>query len=242
MSDFSWCILTHQPADKVAKMLQYWESLVTGKVIILYGGKEEEYAKIEYELKGFVSDSRLVTRDHPRERQSYEEVFRVAAELVKNIPSKYLYFTEFDQIPLRSDFQNQLAISMNKSGADLLCNGLNRVDGTNHPHYLNHLYDGALSGEISALSVRENKEIILSCWGFGQCWNREAFLRVAAVRSCSRVYLELWIPSIAHHLGFSVQSLNIDPDWNTPQGDLRQEDVSSLDEPLLIAHPIKTFW
>ena len=41
--------------------------------------------------------------------------------------------------------------------------------------------------------------------GTGSVWTREAFLAVAAVPEPFPIYLELWLPTVAHHLGFRVR-------------------------------------
>lgn len=242
MNDVIWCILTHEEASCVGKMLDHWQSLVSGEVVILYGGSRAEYENISHRYKGFIEDERLVTRDHPRERQSFCEVFRVAASLVEGMEAKYLYFTEYDQVPLDHSFEAVLLEKMECSGADLLCNGLARLDGTNHPHYLNHLNDGRLMQFMQHISAHESSPVVFSCWGFGQCWKKNAFMQLAEVNDEVRVYLELWIPTIAHHLGMRVGKLDIDTDWNLPDVEMSLEAVNAAREKPLVVHPLKGYW
>lgn len=242
MDNFVWCLLTHQPAVKVRKMIDHWSSLFSGEVVIIYGGPKEEYAKIEHPLKALVEDPKLKTCDHPRERQSYTEVFRAAAEVIKGLEAKYVYFTEYDQVPFDVCFLEDLLEQMQTTNADLLCSVLKRVDGTNHPHYLNHQYDGGLQKQVGVISVRHNKKLILTCLGFGQCWRRSVFLEVASVKSISEVYLELWIPTIAHHLGYKVRSMCMDPQWNTHDGLIDREQLDKCDKKPFIVHPLKDYW
>jgi hypothetical protein len=43
--------------------------------------------------------------------------------------------------------------------------------------------------------------------GTGSFWCREAFDAVANVRETTPIYLELFIPTVAHHLGFRLREV-----------------------------------
>lgn len=241
---FIWLILTHQPAQQVARMIDGWKKLVEGDVVILYGGRRAEFDKIEHQPKRFVEDERLVTRDHQRERQSYDGVFEQALDVVAQSKADFVYFTEFDQIPMRSDIAAYLSGMMDARGLDFMGYGLQRIDGTSHPHWLNHDFDSGLEKALARVSLRDHKKVVLSAYGFGQCWRREGFLKVASVRQTERVYLELWIPSMAYHLGLHVGNQRNDSDWNTPMGVIDERKLSTLKEkekPYFV-HPIKGYW
>ena len=239
---FIWLILTHQPADTVAKLVAGWEQLVEGEIVVLYGGPRAEFDKIQHSQKRFVEDKRLITRDHQRERQSYDGVFEQALDVVAQSEADFVYFTEFDQIPMRSDIATYFADCMDAGNIDFMGSALQRIDGTNHPHWLNHHSDGALEGFLSQISVRKNKNVVLSSYGFGQCWRREGFLKVASVRQTISVYLELWIPSLAHHLGLKVGCMECDKEWNTPTDAVDEVALNALTSKPYFVHPIKGYW
>jgi hypothetical protein len=48
--------------------------------------------------------------------------------------------------------------------------------------------------------------VILSMFGSGSFWTREAFLAVAAQNQEIGCYLEIYLPTVAHHLGYRVRS------------------------------------
>lgn len=241
-SDFIWLILTHQPASTVDKMVLGWQGLVEGEIVVLYGGPRAEYEKIQHAGKSFVDDSRLVTRDHQRERQSYDGVFAQAQQHVENSDAQFVYFTEFDHIPMRSDVAAHLEQQMEESALDFMGSGVHRIDGTNHPHWLNHAHDGELETVLSDLSVRSNTKVILTAFGFGQCWRRDAFLKFAAVRQDAKVYLELWIPTVAYHLGLRVGATRSDLEWNTPTGVIDEVRLAAMTEKPFFVHPLKQYW
>jgi hypothetical protein len=56
-----------------------------------------------------------------------------------------------------------------------------------------------------SLSLREDPKVILSMFGSGSLWTREAFLAVAAQAQSIECYLEIYLPTLAHHLGFRVR-------------------------------------
>jgi hypothetical protein len=55
------------------------------------------------------------------------------------------------------------------------------------------------------ISRREDHKPILSMFGSGSLWNREAFLSIASQPKEIQCYMELYLPSLAHHLGFRVR-------------------------------------
>lgn len=242
MARFLWLILTHQNPEGVEKMLEHWRERVEGEIHVLYGGARENFRMLACDEKHFVHNKELVTRDHPRERQSYAEVFRRTVAQIDLEEVDYVYFTEFDQIPLAHDLGGKLARRMEDLDADLMCYGLKRVDRTNHPHWLNHRHESAfwnISGERGSLS-RDN--VVLSCYGFGQCWRRNAFLEVARLEPANPVYLELWIPTMAHSLGCKVRGIGRDEKWNLPQGEFDAEMTTDLKEKPWFLHPVKAMW
>jgi hypothetical protein len=80
------------------------------------------------------------------------------------------------------------------------------VDGTNASHYLYHLGDPGFREIWKKMSRREEKSVFLDAVMTGSFWRRGAFEAVAATPESMPVYLELYLPSLAHHLGFRVRN------------------------------------
>ena len=46
---------------------------------------------------------------------------------------------------------------------------------------------------------------MLTMFGSGSFWTRDAFLAVAKLQQTIECYLEIYLPTLAHHLGFRVR-------------------------------------
>lgn len=236
-----WAILTHEPADAVKRMIHHWSELGCERIVIIYGGSFENYKLIKWNECYFVDGDRHRTHDHQRERQSYKDVFKTVLDKVDTASVGHIYFTEFDQVPLDSRFLFELELRARKPACDVYFSGLKRVDGTNHAIWLNHQYSGELFEEMEACSVRADKRVY-SAYGFGQLWSIEAFRCAAAYESDAWVYLELWFPTLAYHLGFSIGELGVDRQFNSHL--VLKENIEDLviSKIACVVHPVKKYW
>ena len=79
-------------------------------------------------------------------------------------------------------------------------------------------------------------------FGSGSFWTREAFLAVAAFDEPFPIYMELYLPTLAHHLGFRVRDFT---DQNRFVRALENE-IGSIDEArkegAWTLHPVKRMW
>ena len=238
-------ILTHQPAESVSQMLAYWSHCAPiNNILIAYGGAESAFGAIRHQQKFFVDDPRLRTRDHQREFQSYTRLFQLAAEFLRSHGPQFqfVHFAEYDHVPLVPDF-NERQIERSKSeGADLLAFHVHRVDDTNNPHFLYHAADQKFMRYWSTITKRSEPGVVLSMFGSGSFWTLEAFLAVCALEEPFPVYTEIYLPTLAHHLGFRVRDLG---DQNRFVRALADE-ICSVDEArqegAWTLHPVKRLW
>jgi hypothetical protein len=243
MSERLTIILTHQPERLVRAMVQWWSTRAPGGILIAYGGPPEEYARLEGVERVYVDDSRLRTRDHQRERQSFAGVFAaVNAWLAEHPGIRLIHLTEFDCIPLCSDLFARLEARLEEEGADVLGCRLERVDGTNHPHYLYHRADEDFEAGLRDITVRRDPHVVLAMLGCVSFWRREAFTAVAVAEEKSPLYLEIALPTLAHHLGFRVRNLRDQSQYVQPVGDMADEMESLRARGAWMAHPVKGFW
>jgi hypothetical protein len=237
-------VLSHQAPAAVAKMLDYWSEYVPRESILLaYGGPKEEFESINHPQKSFVDDPDLRTFDHQREFQSYTAIFRAGAKFLQTHPEfHYIHFAEFDHLPLVPDLNERQVEKLIMEGADVLGFHVHRVDGTSNPHFLHHLAQDDFASHWFQISRRAEPEVVLSMFGSGSFWTREAFSAVAASKESFPVYLELYLPTLAHHLGFRLRNftgqnrfvrINKDETGNIEQA--RAEGAWTL-------HPVKTLW
>lgn len=210
MSSVVHIILTHGDTQHTQKLISWWKDTLgeSADLLIAHGGAKADFDALPFKEKIFIEDSRLKTQDHQREKQSYQSVFKEAAAWIRERDFDYVYFAEYDQLPLIEEFDSRLIQRLQEEEADVLGHHLKRVDGTHNPHYLYHQHTPEFSSYWQTISNRKNQNVVLSMLGTGHFWKVEAFLAVAALEPPLAVYLELFIPTAAHHLGYRVADLS----------------------------------
>jgi hypothetical protein len=243
MNDTVTILLSHQPPEQIERMLAYWSLRVTGTdLVLMYGGPPDSFRRIQWPDKCFIDAPRLRTRDHQRERQSYAAIFQAASRLIRSRPYATVWFVEFDHIPVDDAVVRRLRERLSAESADVLGFHLRRVDRTNSPHYLNHASDTAFFGFLERLSVRVHKDVVLSMFGSGSFWAREAFDATAAVTEPFPIYLELYLPTVAHHLGFRLRDLADQNRFVRPLPEPQLTVADARRHGALTVHPLKSFW
>lgn len=237
---FLICILVHHSPEKCREILAKWADLGydPSQILLVHGGSRAEFDRIDIPNAIFIDDLRLRTTRHPVEKQSYTAAFREISRWLVNKPFSHIAFFEYDHRPLIRDLPRKFLGRLADEEADVLFHHLQRVDQTNAPHYLHHLADPLFSRAWKALSLREDPHLVLNCMATGSVWTREAFDAVAAHPEPTPIYLEMHLPTTAHHLGFRVRDL---PDQNpfvsynphTPAGIPKSPEAWTL-------HPVKS--
>lgn len=238
-------LLTHQAPAAVARMLDWWRGCCPAEdVLVVYNGTPEVFAQITHPQKIRVDDPRLATRDHQRERQSYGAVWRgTSAWLAAHGPGfTHVHFAEYDHLPLVEGFNALQLARLEAEHADVLGFQLFRVDGTNQPHLLYHLPQPGFLEHWARVSVRREPGMVLSMFGSGSFWTRAAFDAVAGVDEPLPIYLELSLPTTAHHLGYRLR------DWGEQNrhvrslGNFADRIEQARREGMWTLHPVKTLW
>jgi hypothetical protein len=205
-----WVILGHQNAKTIDQILSYWSAFVPREdILFLYGGKSRaEFELISHPQKLFISDSRLHTTAHILQKQSYTKALQEAASWTRDREIySHIYFAESDLFPIRKDVTELLLSQISETKADILFYSLTRVDGTNWCHLLYHQSDPGFASFFPSISVREEKGTILNAIGCGSFWTRESFEAVTKLKETEPIFLELFLPTVAHHLGYRVIEL-----------------------------------
>jgi len=225
-------------------MVAWWNRHAPGsEILVAYGGAAERFEALRVPHKVFVDDSRLRTRDHQRERQSFGGVFIAVREWLRSHPScRLIHLSEFDCIPLCPDVFARLEARLAREGADVLGCRLERVDGTNHPHYLYHAGDPQFAPFLESISIRKDRGVVLAMLGCVSFWTRAAFTAVADAEEAAPLYLEIALPTLAHHLGFRVRGLHDQSAFVQPGGDMMPQLESLRAAGAWMAHPVKGFW
>ena len=236
-------LLAHQPAEQVEKMIKRWQSYchAPSQLLLGYGGAPEEFDKIDYQPKFFLDDLRLRTRDHQREKQSYSQFFgRAAAWLEDNPECAYIYLAEYDHWPLVEDLGARLIERLRREKADVLGHQLFRRDRTSCVYYLNHLADPRFLPWLRSISRLRNPEVVFNMFGSGSFWTREAFLAVAEREETFPIYLETYLPTLAHHLGFRVRDFQEQNRFIWDRGDRRRDIDRARRQGAWTIHPVKS--
>ncbi|MBP7948154.1 MAG: hypothetical protein KA004_00770 [Verrucomicrobiales bacterium] len=243
MSDTLNLIITHQPAPCVARMLEWWHAIAPENSIwIAYGGTQENFSRIATERKLFLESERLRLPDPQRSRQSYQEIFQQVVRMDLLREWRHVHLAEYDQIPLQPELNRLQAVALHRQKADVLGYRLKRLDATNHPHFLAHWHDPKFRDFVRRISVRPEKNVILSMYGFGSFWTAEAFRAVAEVEEPLPVYLEIFMPTVAHHLGFRVRGIAEPPEFNTHAGNVARFLEKARADGIWNLHPVKDKW
>ena len=243
MREIANVLLTHQAPSCVENMVRWWAAYCPEMTrYIVHGGERRHFDALQLDRKTYIEDRRLRTGDHPRQRQSYEQAMAKASELLAGSATTHVLFAEYDCLPLTKGVTELMLKRMEDESADVLGFFLRRIDGTSHPHYLNHAYDPYFHEQWRQVSHRSDPQVILSMLGCCVLWRREAFDVVANAELPLPIYLEVFIPTAAHHLGYRVCGIEEQTSYVHPRtkcdGRLRQ----LLRLGAWFAHPVKRLW
>lgn len=237
-------LLTHESPEAVSRMCAHWLEHDPDQVLIVaYGGTAGDYAELKVDHSVFVNDPELRTVDHPRERQSYLGVFAAVAPMVEKLGVSHVHLAEYDEIPLVKGLNGRLLDALNREDADVAGHRLNRVDGTDHPHFTFHQNDPKFMAYWRTISQRDDHDVVLSMLGCGSFWKKEAFVAVAVLLPPLRIYLELMLPTAAHHLGFRVRPFSDQDRFMAPEIPKAHRDFEPFrKDGAWRIHPVKGYW
>jgi hypothetical protein len=232
-------IATHLAPAEVVRQLAYLRALAPGgRFAICHGGRRADFDALDEEHKVFVDDPSL---RGPNQQQSYTAVLRAAYEsFVEPDPEVDLaYLIEFDQLVLRGDFEERLRALADATGAGLIAKAASRRDDTNWPHHLRHRGNAALDSFFERITTRPDPSARWGCLGSGMLFTRAALAAFhAATHEAPHAYLELFVPTTIHHLGFEIA----DPDrLGDLYRDVRWRPEFTLEEALAAKRAGRTF-
>ncbi|HMP76429.1 MAG TPA: hypothetical protein PKE12_09050 [Kiritimatiellia bacterium] len=234
-------VLSHLPAVVGQPWLDWRAAVCPGEeCLLVYTGSEADFAALHHEPRLHLACRRLKTRQHQRERQAYTEVWSAVAGWLRERDHSHVRFMEYDHLPLVPDLSARWLAYLEERDADIAGYAVTRVDGTNNPHALYHDVDRALGRYLETISVRADRHIVLSMLGTGSLWTRDSFLAVAEMREPFPVYLELWLPTVAHHLGYRVVDMPAEQKpWVRSRGEFSDRIDAARQAGAWSIHPIK---
>src|SRR5260370_19135464 len=180
MSEVRTVLLTHQEPECVDRMLRYWDRITPrSEVFLAFGGSKQHFAGLSHPHRALIDSPRLKTRDHQREKQSYASVFEAAWEWLKSQDCTYVHFIEYDHVPLVVDFHRRMISFSEQEKCDVAGFHIARIDGSSSAHYLHHIADPSFLRFWEKISVRPDINVVLTMFGSGSFWRKEAFEAVA---------------------------------------------------------------
>ena len=153
-----------------------------------------------------------------------------------------MHFAEYDHVPLVNDLNQRQQQRLEAEAADVLGFHLHRIDGTSSAHFLYHADNPAFPSYWNKITRRPDPRVVLSMFGTGNFWTREAFCTVAAMEEPFPIYMEIYLPTLAHHLGFRVRDIS---EQNKFVRALPNEIISieeARKEGAWTLHPVKRLW
>lgn len=241
MANVVTLLLSHQRNSDLARVLKLWQQVTAAdRVLVAYGGDPSEFERISWPHKVFVADPRLRTRDHQRERQSYTGVLKAARAWLSDRPElTFVHVVEFDHVPLIADLYAVILRRLRDEDADVLAHHLQRIDGTNHPHYLYHASEPQFGRFLAEMTTRSDSNVVLSMLGTGSFWTREAFDAVGELDEPFPIYNEVYLPTIAHHLGFRLRGFAEQDAFIHARGEFGDAIAAARDRGAWMLHPVK---
>lgn len=231
-------LLSHQPAACVERMVEAWGE----HTLILYGGSREEFGAIRWNKSVFIEDPRLRTTNHRLERQSYTEVFRRIAEYAEGY--SHVLFGEYDLVPLAPirKIHNAYWERLEAEKADALFPLLFEVQDTCQEIWLPYRDHPDFWRFLTELSKRPDLRSVLWALFPGSFWKVEVIAGMVKFPEPFPIYFEIFLPTLAHHLGFRLRPLQ-DPRFAIFGGKALDRVLNSLDSGgALVAHPVKSIW
>jgi hypothetical protein len=202
-------LVTHLPAEQVQRQLEYLRAVSpASRFVVCHGGRREHFDRIDHDEKLFVEDPSL--RGHWRD-QSYNEFLTLVFDrfIDGDASVEALFVLEYDQIVLREGFERALATLLEAAGADYLGKNCVRRDASNWIHSIRARRERRFPAYLRGISVRGEREpSIYGGLGGGFVVRRGALEAFRALDHAEGVYLEVYMPSVLHHLGFAVDDVD----------------------------------
>jgi hypothetical protein len=188
----------------VRRQLDYLRDLAPeSRFVVCHGGGRADFDQLGDADAIFVDDPSL---RGPHFAKSINATLRALHEgHVRDDPSiEWVYVIEYDHLILRGDFERALVGVAERAGAGLLGKWASARNDTNWSHHLAARDDAELNRFIDGISQRDDPRVRLGCLGTGMFFRRDAFEAFCSLDAAPEAYVELFVPTAVHHLGFDV--------------------------------------
>ena len=232
-------LVTHLDAGGVAASLRQFPP--DARVLVCHGGSREDFDAVAHPEKIFVEDPSL---RGPLAQQQYTGLLVQAWNSVieKDEGIDLVFLAEYDHIVLRNDFEIALRQVIDYAGADFVGKNCSRRDTTNWWHSLRARGDARLHALVDAVSTRQDPTELYGCLGTGMLIRRKALEAFATIDHVPG-YLELYVPTLIHHLGFRLDDVDRFSDLYAYVNAPPEKDLAALraarSEGHFFCHPFK---
>lgn len=197
-------VLTHLDGELVDRQLAYLRSLSPeSRFVVCHGGERAAFERIESDDAVFVDDPSL--RGPHFDKSINATLAAIHDRWVAGDPSiDFVYLIEYDHLILRGDFEATLTEVAERSDAGLLGKWASPRNDSNWPHHIRLRDDERLNSFIAGISCRDDPGVRHGCLGTGMLLRRDALDAFCSLADVPPYYVELFVPTVVHHLGFEV--------------------------------------
>ena len=236
-------LLTHLDRARVEAQLAHMRAVAPAvRFAAVHGGRRADFEGLSSGDAVFVEDPTL---RGPHFDKSLNDTIRAIHERwVRDDPEVDLvYLVEYDHLILRGDFEEALRAVVARTGAGLVAKNATRRNDTNWSHFLKVRHDRRLNDYIASITTRDDPLVRWGCLGTGLLLTRDALEAFCALPDPPPYYVEMFVPTAIHHLGFRVVDMDAVSDlyasvrW-LPEFDL-EEALTAKRAGRYFVHPFK---
>jgi hypothetical protein len=196
------CHLKKSPTEKLLKYLNTNSS--NTRIVLAYGGPEEEFQKIRYENKLFIRDPRL---RGPTYKFSYFELMENISCWLKEaaIDAKWITIMDYDCIPLHKSWNEEIVRVMELEGAGF--GGKIIQDSTNDNSFF--VCNALNQGVISKLESIYSGLLLYQCIGCFFCIHISCFNSIIGYKKdFDELFFEVAVPTCARLADYKIISFD----------------------------------
>lgn len=197
-------VLTHLDGALADKQLAYLRSLAPeSRFVACHGGARADFDRMTTKDAIFVDDPSL--RGPHFEKSINDTLAAIHDRWVRDDASvDFVYLIEYDHLILAEGFEARLTALAERTGAGLAGKWASVRNGSNWPHHLRLRDDERLNRFIAEISQRDDPGQRFGCLGTGILIRRDALEAFCSLSDAPPYYIELFLPTVIHHLGFEV--------------------------------------
>jgi len=233
-------ILCHLPQQKTDLIMEFFKAMTPDATIVLaYGGRPDEFEKIQYPHKFYIEDERIRGLGY---RQSY---FGLMDDLsvwmdVRGILPRWITILDYDCLPLDPYWNSSLVAVMERERAGFGGKLIRNCTNDNSLFVCNAVKDRILQ----RLEIMYPELELYQCLGALLCFNAECLEAIRSLRvDFEDIFFEVALPTSARLKGFRTISFDALSDMTREVRFRPQHALVGISESMRagvrILHPVK---